>query len=61
MKTIDKAKTIKVYSPKGTVTHTYKRSSFGEWMDAECVIVDIVERMKFHERFTSHGVKIVMR
>lgn len=61
MKTIDKAKTIKVYSPKGTVTHTYKKSDFGEWIDEDCVTVDIVERMKFHERFTAQGVKIVMR
>ena len=61
MKTIDKAKSIKVYSPKGTVTHTYKKSSFGEWIDADRVIVDIVERMKFHERFTAQGIKIVMR
>lgn len=61
MKTIDKAKSIKVYSPKGVLTHTYKKSICGEWMDADCVIVDIVETMKFHERFTAQGVKIVMR
>lgn len=61
MKTIDKAKSIKVYNPKGVLTHTYKKSSFGEWMDEDHVIVDIVETMKFHERFTAQGVKIAMR
>ena len=61
MKTIDTAKTIKVYSPKGILTHSYKKSDSGEWMDEEYVTVDVVERMKFHERFTSHGIKIVMR
>ena len=60
MKTIDKAKKVTVYSPKGAVTHTYKKSKYGEWMDADCIIVDIVEVMKFHERFTAQGVKIVM-
>ena len=60
MKTIDKAKTIRVYSPKGVLTHSYNKSDSGEWMDEDCVTVDVVERMKFHERFTSHGIKIVM-
>lgn len=61
MKTIYDAKSIKVYSPKGILTHSYKKSDSVNWMDEDCVIVNIVERMKFHERFTSHGIKIVMR
>lgn len=60
MKTIETAKTIAVYNPKGILTHRFRKSDTGDWMDDSHIVVDIVEMMKFFERFPKM-TKIVMR
>lgn len=60
MKTIDEAKYIKCYSPKGILTHEYKKSSVGDWIDKDNIVVDIVETVKHFEKFSSQGLKIVL-
>lgn len=59
MKTIETAKKICVYSPKGIMTHRFRKADSGDWIDDDCIVVDIVEMMKFFERF-SGKVRIVM-
>ena len=60
MKTIETAKKICVYNPKGVMTHRFRKSETGDWMDDAHIVVDIVEMMKFFERFPKM-TKIVMR
>ena len=42
------------------MTHRFRKSDTGDWVDDEHIVVDIVEMMKFFERFSSM-TKIVMR